>query len=475
MSQIHREELKVARERAVLVAVEFPDDRLPFDDRMRELDALVSTAGAEVVGHLRQRRRLPSGRSFIGKGKLEELQGLVELVKAGIVIFDHDLTPAQVRNIEQETCCKIIDRSELILDIFARRATTHAARLQVEIAQLEYTYPRLRAMWDHLGQVTGGAPVGIGTRGPGEQQLEIDRRLVQRRRKQLRNELNTILRRKEREVASRNEDHFTVGLVGYTNAGKSTLFNRVSDGGGAFANNKLFATLSSRVEKWNIGTGTTVLVSDTVGFIRDLPHHLIASFRSTLEETVHGQLLLLVLDVADATSREQLRIVEDTLDSIEATNQPRVLVLNQVDRLSHPDELLPWLRDYPNAIPLSARTGEGIEELESRVLEVVLGPQSELEIEVPLSSNRLVDYLERRTEILDRRYEGDHVFYRVCIGRRQAEQLLARGRGAMINGQPLREAMETLWPPSAWGGEPVRGRDGVLEESPADPGGGSTT
>ena len=220
------------------------------------------------------------------------------------------------------------------------------------------------------------------------------------------NELNTILRRKEREVASRNEDHFTVGLVGYTNAGKSTLFNRVSDGGGAFANNKLFATLSSRVEKWNIGTGTTVLVSDTVGFIRDLPHHLIASFRSTLEETVHGQLLLLVLDVADATAREQLRIVEETLDSIGAKDQPRVLVLNQVDRLSHPDELLPWLRDYPDAISLSARTGDGIEELESRVLEVVLGPQSELEIEVPLSSNRLVDYLERRTEILDRRYEG---------------------------------------------------------------------
>ncbi|MDG2422943.1 MAG: GTPase HflX [Phycisphaerales bacterium] len=473
MSQIHRDELKVARERAVLVAVELPGDRLPFDDRMHELEALVSTAGAEVVGHLRQRRRLPSGRSFIGKGKLEELHGLVELVKATIVIFDHDLTPAQVRNIELETCCKIIDRSELILDIFARRATTHAARLQVEIAQLEYTYPRLRAMWDHLGQVTGGAPVGIGTRGPGEQQLEIDRRLVQRRRKQLRNELNTILSRKEREVASRNQDHFTVGLVGYTNAGKSTLFNRVSDGGGAFANDKLFATLSSRVEKWNIGTGTSVLVSDTVGFIRDLPHHLIASFRSTLEETVHGQLLLLVLDVADPMAREQLRIVEETLDSIGAIEQPRVLVLNQVDRLQRPDDLLPWLKDFPDAVPLSAKTGEGSEELSQRVLEIVLGPQSEIEIEVPLASGRIVEFLERRTEILDRRYEDNRVFYTVRLGRRQGEQLLARGNDARVDGKHLREAFETLWPAQAWGGSPVKGRDGVLEDSVADSGGSS--
>ncbi|MEE2907985.1 MAG: GTPase HflX [Planctomycetota bacterium] len=473
MSQIHRDELKVARERAVLVAVEFPGDRLPIEDRIRELDALVSTAGAEVVGHLQQRRRLPSGRSFIGKGKLEELHGLVEVVQATIVIFDHDLTPAQVRNIERETCCKIIDRSELILDIFARRATTHAARLQVEIAQLEYTYPRLRAMWDHLGQVTGGAPVGIGTRGPGEQQLEIDRRLVQRRRKQLKNELEGILKRKEREVASRNEDHFTVGLVGYTNAGKSTLFNRVSEGGGAFANDKLFATLSSRVERWNIGTGTGVLVSDTVGFIRDLPHHLIASFRSTLEETVHGQLLLLVLDVADPTAREQLRIVEETLDAIGAMQQPRILVLNQVDRLSRRDDLLPWLRDHPDAVPVSAQTGEGVEELSERVLEIVLGPQREIEIEVPLASGRIIDFLERRTEVLDRRYEDDRVFYLVRLGQRQAEQLLARGSDASVEGVPLREAIKAIWPPRAWSGPRINGRDGVLEDSIADTSGSS--
>lgn len=462
MSQIHREELKVARERAVLVAVELPGARLTTRERLHELTALVATAGAEVVGHLHQKRRLPSGRSFIGKGKLEELRLLIEMVEATLVIFDHDLTPAQIRNIERETCCKIIDRSELILDIFARRATTHAAKLQVEIAQLEYTYPRLRAMWDHLGQVTGGAPVGIGTRGPGEQQLEIDRRLVQRRLKQLRNELEGILRRKEREVSSRNEDHFTVGLVGYTNAGKSTLFNHVTEGGGAFANDKLFATLSSRVEKWQLGTGTNVLLSDTVGFIRDLPHHLIASFRSTLEETVHGQLLLIVLDVSDPTARQQLRIVEETLESIGATSQPRILVLNKMDSLDRPDHLLPWLKAYPQSVAISARSGDGLEELSQQVLEIVLGPQRQLTIEVTLASGRMVDYIERRTQIVDRAYVDDRVRYTVRLGQRQAEQLLSRGGEASINGMPLREAIETLWPPRSWSGPPLHGRDGVL-------------
>ncbi len=200
MNQQHREHLKVARERAVLVAVHFPDDEVDLDSRVEELTALAETAGAEICGIVTQNRKLPYGKLFIGSGKVDELVEFIKLNDATLVIFDHDLSPAQIRNLEQATSCKIVDRSELILDIFARRATTHAAKLQVEIAQLEYTFPRLRAMWTHLGQVTGGAPIGIGTRGPGEKQLEIDRRIVHRRKRQLLREVEEIQQRKVREV-----------------------------------------------------------------------------------------------------------------------------------------------------------------------------------------------------------------------------------------------------------------------------------
>ena len=277
-----------------MVALTLWGERIPLDERFTELSALTESAGGEVVGYLTQKRRLPRGRTFVGKGKLDELKNLAESTDASVIIFDHDLTPAQIQNVEEATDRKIIDRSELILDIFSSRADTVEARLQVEIAQLEYTYPRLRAMWDHLGQVTGGAPIGIGTRGPGEQQLEIDRRLVQRRLKLLRRELETMQQRSVREVQRRNTDHFTVGLVGYTNAGKSTLFNSLTSGG-AWAHDQLFATLSTRIERWELGGGVGAMLSDTVGFVRRLPHHLVASFRSTLEETVNCQLLLVIV------------------------------------------------------------------------------------------------------------------------------------------------------------------------------------
>ena len=445
MSQMQREQLKVARERAVLVAVRLPGDRVSLDDRLAELEALASTAGAEVIGVLSQKRSKPVGRTFLGKGKVEELALLVQETNAGIAIFDHDLTPAQVRNLERSLSVKIIDRSELILDIFARRATTHAAKLQVEIAQLEYTYPRLRAMWDHLGQVTGGAPVGIGTRGPGEQQLEIDRRLVQRRLGQLKRELDGIHARKEREVTHRNEDHYTVGLVGYTNAGKSTLFNNLTEGG-AFAHDKLFATLSTRVEQWMLGDGNSVLLSDTVGFIRDLPLHLVASFRSTLEETVQCRLLLVVLDVSDPTAEQQFDAVLETLDAIGATDQPRQLVLNKADLMDRPDAMLRWLRAHPDALPVSAATGEGLERLTEIVREHAIGPQVDVEITVPTSDARAVNFLERRTPVRDRVYTDGRVTLSTTLGRRQASQLLARSRGVRVGDAPLSDVLDALWP-----------------------------
>ncbi|MDP6541816.1 MAG: GTPase HflX, partial [Phycisphaerales bacterium] len=315
-----------------MVALSLFGEKIPIDHRFEELSALTESAGGEVVGQMTQKRKLPVGKTFIGKGKLEELSNLADSTDASVIIFDHDLTPSQIRNIEEITKRKIIDRSELILDIFSSRATTAEARLQVEIAQLEYTYPRLRAMWDHLGQVTGGSPVGIGTRGPGEQQLEIDRRLVQRRLKQLRRELGGMQQRSIREVEKRNLDHVTVGLVGYTNAGKSTIFNTLTSGG-AWAHDQLFATLSTRIERWELGGGVGAMLSDTVGFVRRLPHHLVASFRSTLEETVNCQLLLVIVDGADHWAGHQLQTVEQTLDEIGAIEQPRILVINKIDQV----------------------------------------------------------------------------------------------------------------------------------------------
>jgi GTP-binding protein HflX len=244
----------VVAERAILVAVHLPDSVFDPEDPLGELTSLAETAGAEVVDSLIQKRQKPEPAMFMGKGKVRELAGLVKLRDARVVIFDHDLKPSQIRNIEEIVECKVLDRSELILDIFAQRASTKEARIQVELAQLEYTYPRLRAMWSHLERIAGGAPTGIGTRGPGEQQLEIDRRIVNQRKAELRREIETIHSRKIREVETRNTDFYTVGLVGYTNAGKSTLFNRVT-AGGAYADDKLFATLTSRTREWDLGGG----------------------------------------------------------------------------------------------------------------------------------------------------------------------------------------------------------------------------
>lgn len=446
MAKVQRDQLKVVAERAILVCVQSPRSTTSGtgEEAFRELKALAETAGAEVIGTLHQKIKRIRASTYLGKGKVEELAAMVKANKASLIIFDNDLAPAQIRGLEEGTLCKIIDRSELILDIFANRATTHAAKLQVEIAQLEYTYPRLRAMWDHLEQIVGGAPVGIGTRGPGEKQLEIDRRIVQKRVRRLKEELLEIESRKSRDVYKRNLDHYTVGLVGYTNAGKSTLFNRLT-AGGAYADDKPFATLSTRTESWSLGGGNEALLSDTVGFIRDLPHHLIASFKSTLEETVSSMLLIIVLDVADPLAAEQLETVWKTLDEIEATSQPRLLVLNKIDRLENPSELLLWLNRYPDAVPISAAGGEGMTELTELVRTQMMGPIREVEIITPLSDGKTMSFLEQRTSVLSRDYDNGSAILRVRIGQRQVQQLLARGASFTINGQPPAEGLRRTW------------------------------
>jgi len=423
---MQREALSVQREKAVLASCILPEMDIDPHDPLGELRSLVDTAGAIVVDELIQRRTKPDPTAFIGSGKVEELATLVRAREAEVVIFDNDLTPRQIANIEKTVECKVLDRSELILDIFAARAKTYEAKLQVELAQLEYTYPRLRAMWSHLERIVGGAPAGIGTRGPGEQQLEIDRRIVQRRKAELKREIESIQGRKQREVQQRNQDFFTVGLVGYTNAGKSTLFNMATDGG-AYADDKLFATLSTRTRKWDLGEGDVVMLSDTVGFVRNLPHHLVASFKATLEEAVHSDLLLVVVDVAEAHAPRRLATVMNVLDEIGATDQPRLVVLNKIDVLEHNADMLAMEAELADHIALSAKTGRGMDQLIDRLRFEARGGTAVRRISLPLREGKAINFLETRAVVEDRQYVGDRAIFTARIGNRQLDQLRAMG------------------------------------------------
>ena len=426
--------MAVATERAVLVGVLLPNDGLDPHDPLGELRALADTAGAQVIDELMQKRSKPSAKTFLGKGKVQELKEMVQFHNADVVLFENDLSPSQLAKIEEIVEVKILDRSELILDIFAARAQTGEARLQVELAQLEYTYPRLRAMWSHLERIAGGSPTGIGTRGPGEQQLEVDRRIVKRKKAQLKREIAEVQARKTREVAARNVDHFTVGLVGYTNAGKSTFFNAVTEGG-AYADDKLFATLSTRTRLWKLGEGDEVMLSDTVGFVRNLPHHLVASFKATLEEAVNADLLLIILDAADPNAKRMYETVSEVLDDIGAKDNPRLVVLNKTDLLENNAELLMLTREIPGSIPASAVTGVGIDKVVEHVREASRGRTQEIEMTIPHADGKTLNYLETRAVILDRRYDTDAVRLTVRLGQRQLDQLLAMGTHADWQGK----------------------------------------
>lgn len=415
----------VRQERAILAAVihrGYGRAGHSHDQHLQELRELARAAGALVVDELTQNMDRPAPGTFMGKGKVQELAEKVAEHNADVIIFDNDLSPSQIRNIEEVAQRKVLDRSELILDIFASRARTYEAKLQVELAQLEYTYPRLSGMWTHLER-TGG---GIGTRGPGETQLETDRRIVQRRKADLKREIDRIQSRKQREVHQRNTDFFTVGLVGYTNAGKSTLFNTLT-GAGVYADNMVFATLDTRTRKWELGGGDTVMVSDTVGFIRDLPHHLVASFRATLEESIHSDLLLIVLDLSDPEADSHLQTVDEVLKEIAAGDQPRLLVLNKVDRLEDKSELAHWQKKFPDAMPVSAARGTGLDKLVEKVRQLMRGRMLHVTIRVAMSDGKSLNFIENRANVLDRQYDNGEVIMKLIIGRRQLDQLRATG------------------------------------------------
>jgi GTP-binding protein HflX len=352
---------------------------------LEEARGLILAAEADVVGEgILQHKQRADPATLFGHGKVLEISAEITRVQPDLVVVDNDLTPAQARNLEKAWGVRVVDRSELILDIFARRAKTRQARIQVELAQSEYMAPRLRRLWTHLERMEGA----IGTRGPGETQLETDKRLLKKRLKDLRDELKEIEARKQREVRSRS-DQFTVGLVGYTNAGKSTLLNRLT-GSEEWVADMLFATLDTRTRQWRLPDGRTVLLSDTVGFLQRLPHHLVASFHATLEETVQADLLLHVVDAAHPEAPAQMVAVEKVLGELSRKVQAGLLVFNKIDRVKDPIGLQ-FLRQGrgQEAVYLSASTGEGIDQLERAVMKRLDARSFLADIHIPLHDGKL--------------------------------------------------------------------------------------
>jgi GTP-binding protein HflX len=379
-----------------------------------------------------QKRQQPDIATYIGSGKVEELKELVSAHEADLVVFDNDLGPAQTRNLEKLLGVKVIDRTEVILDIFAHRARTHEAHLQVELAQLEYAMPRLKRMWTHLSRYKGG----IGVRGPGEKQLEEDRRLVGHRIQDLKAKLTKVQERKEREVAARG-DAPTVSLVGYTNAGKSTLMNALTDAG-VLAEDKLFATLDTRTRKWRLSGGGHVLLSDTVGFIRNLPHALVASFKATLEEARQADLLLHVVDASSPEAEKQIQAVKDVLEELGLVDHPTVLVLNKADRV--PDRsFLDVLRSHHrDTVTISAARGEGLDDLEEAVRSALLDRALDAEIETGVGNGRVLAYLAQHAQIQSRTYDDDNNVLLQCrLPRRCLDFLAENGAHVRSNGQRL--------------------------------------
>jgi GTP-binding protein HflX len=438
--------MSVRREQAVLVGVILPDSTADPRDPLGELSSLAKTAGAKVVARLIQRRQRPDAGTFCGSGKAIEIAHLAMKHDADVVLFDNDLTPAQIGALEKlinkeakkplGQGIKVLDRSELILDIFATRAQTHEARLQVELAQMEYTYPRLTRMWGHLERIAQGGTVGIGTRGPGETQLEVDRRLVRKRIKDLRDDIERIQKRKSRTVAERTRLHHTVCIVGYTNAGKSTLFNTLT-AAGAYADDKLFATLDTKTRAWKLQRGIEVMLSDTVGFVRDLPHGLVASFRATLEEAVHADLLLHVLDVGHPHAEQQFKSVHEVLREIGAGNKRELLLLNKTDTDEGARQAAVWRTLHPDAIPISARTGAGLAALQEAVLNFIRGTQFDVTIELDVGDGKLVSFLETHLLVHERSYHDSRVRLRATVGKKTLAELSRNESIELLRAEPL--------------------------------------
>lgn len=391
-----------------------------LNEHLEELAELADTAGATVVGEVTQMLDRPHPGTYLGKGKIEELRVAIEEKQATVIIFDDELSPAQGRNVETALNTRVVDRAELILDIFATRARTSEAKMQVELAQLEYTLPRLTRMWTHLEKFRGG----IGMRGPGETQLETDRRLINNRIKLLKERLVDVTRARVVQRSSRKGE-FRVSLVGYTNAGKSSVLRALAGDSQVFVEDRLFATLDPLTREVKLGEHQKALVTDTVGFIRKLPHHLVASFRATLEEVNESDLLLHVIDASRSTWEDHVHVVDGVLDELGVSEKPVLHLFNKIDRLDN-DALLSLqeqVRDkYPDSIFVSALAEHGLEPLLRALVSRVRTMRPVSEIRIPAGDGRLLAELHREGEVIDQRSEDSVLVLHV----RATEALIGR-------------------------------------------------
>ncbi len=404
-------DLEVARQKALLVAVDLPGTRSDHRDRsMEELVRLTDTAGSTTVGTVKLKRRQPHPATFVGPGQAEDLARDVRLLDVDVVVFDNSLAPGQQRNLQRMFECDVVDRVAVILDIFARHATSREGMLQVELALLRYHLPRLRGKGTELSRLGGG----IGTRGPGETQLETDRRRIMRRISYVEKRLEEVHRAREGQRKSRAARAIpSASLVGYTNAGKSTLMNALT-GAGVRTEDRLFSTLDSTTRRLELPNGRLLLLSDTVGFVRRLPHQLVEAFRSTLQETVNATFLIHVVDGSEPGAPEQVVAVREVLDSIGAGGTPEMLVINKADRAGG------WVVSrlqalYPEAVTVSAIERSGLEELTDRLVDQLARGTREVELLVPYTDGRVLGALRREAEIVAEQHRADGTLVRVKL------------------------------------------------------------
>jgi len=380
------------------------------DEPLAELEQLAITAGAIVIDKITQKKQKPDVAYYIGSGKVAELKEFADENDIDAVIFDNDLSPGQIRNLEDEIKTKVIDRTELILDIFATHARSLQAKLQVELAQLEYTLPRLKHMWTHLSKIEGG--VGIGQRGPGEKQLEMDRRIARDRITKLKREIGEINKHHQRTTENRS-GYFNIAILGYTNAGKSALMNALT-GTNCLVENKLFSTLDTKTQLWNPVNHYKALLSDTVGFIRNLPHHLVASFNATLQEVIEADLLLHIVDIFQPGIGQRLQAVDKVLEELGCSQKPRLLVFNKIDKID-PLELQIVGKEFPDSVFISAKEKKGLDKLADRIVEFIAKNETLSTFSVSAGDGKFLSYLEELGNITSKTYRDGMVRIKIRL------------------------------------------------------------